>query len=93
MTRCEHYLVGGRVQGVGFRTATAEAAQRFGVQGWVRNLHDGRVEVLAVADADRLAKFADWLRHGPSAAVVDTVQCTAKMVETLPKKAGGFEIR
>lgn len=93
MTRCEHYLVSGRVQGVGFRAATADAAQRLGVHGWVRNLRDGRVEVLAVGDAETLAKFADWLRQGPPAAAIANIECTAKMVATLPDKPGSFEIR
>ena len=52
----------GLVQGVGYRWAMAQAAQRLGVTGWVRNRHDGTV--------DRLVA---WAQHGPPAALVDGI--------------------
>lgn len=68
---CRHYVVSGRVQGVWFRAHTQREAQQLGLSGWVRNLADGRVEVLACGDADTLAQFETLLRRGPQAARVD----------------------
>ncbi len=66
-------LVTGRVQGVGFRAATARRARGLGLEGHARNLDDGRVEVLARGDADGLAELARWLWQGPAFAHVSEV--------------------
>jgi acylphosphatase len=63
-------LVGGRVQGVGFRWAVMAEALRLGVAGWVRNLDDGRVEVHAQGEAGAVAALSGWLRSGPPGARV-----------------------
>jgi acylphosphatase len=65
--------VAGRVQGVYYRAATAATAQRLGIDGVVRNLEDGRVEVIACAPAGSLAEFVGWLWRGPPAARVDAI--------------------
>ncbi len=52
----------GRVQGVGFRYTCHTLAQGFRVGGWVRNLVDGRVELLAEADADEIDRFLAAIR-------------------------------
>jgi acylphosphatase len=70
------YLISGRVQGVGYRAFTAEAARRAGVAGWARNLDDGRVEVHAVGTARQLDEFELWLRRGPRFAEVHRVEVT-----------------
>lgn len=62
--------VTGRVQGVGFRYATLQEAQRRGLTGWVRNLADGRVEVLAQGPADAVEQLVGWLETGPRFAAV-----------------------
>ena len=67
------FLVSGKVQGVFFRASTREQAQRLGLRGHARNLPDGRVEVLAVGDADAIDALARWLQHGPPQARVDVV--------------------
>jgi acylphosphatase len=67
------YVIGGRVQGVGFRYFAEAAAAREGILGWVRNLPDGRVEVSAEGDAEALERFERSLRHGPPQARVDRV--------------------
>ena len=54
MRVARHFLISGRVQGVGFRYFTQAAAGREGLHGWVRNLPDGRVEVEAEGDADAI---------------------------------------
>jgi acylphosphatase len=66
-------VVAGRVQGVYYRSATAEQAARLELDGWVRNLADGRVEAVAAGPADALAELARWLWQGPPAARVDSV--------------------
>jgi acylphosphatase len=72
-----HVIVSGRVQGVGFRDATAVEASRLQVHGWVRNLRSGQVEVYAHGDALALAQLAQWLEHGPVLARVSQVQAVA----------------
>ena len=67
-------LVAGRVQGVYYRAAVVVEAERLGVHGSVRNLPDGRVEVIAKGGAGVLAELAAWLWQGPPAARVDAVQ-------------------
>ena len=58
-------VVRGRVQGVGFRAATADTARALGLRGWVRNRLDGTVEVMAEGPAGRLRELEAFLRQGP----------------------------
>lgn len=73
MRFARHYVISGRVQGVGFRFFTQAAAVREGIYGWVRNLPDGRVEVMAEGETDAVNRFEHRLRHGPPGARVDRV--------------------
>lgn len=66
-------LVGGRVQGVFYRATAAQRARELGVRGYARNLADGRVEVLAVGDAEVVQTFIEWLWTGSSASKVTSV--------------------
>lgn len=68
------FLIEGRVQGVWFRAATREQAQRLALSGFARNLPDGRVEVVAQGEAGALDDLQDWLRQGPPLARVDALQ-------------------
>ena len=83
-------IIAGRVQGVGYRASAAHEGRRLGVLGWVRNRHDGTVEVEAQAEADVAERFLVYLRHGPFGARVKTVD-----TEWLPTASdlGPFEIR
>ena len=72
--RAVRYLIAGRVQGVYYRAATATRAQQLQMRGLVRNLSDGRVEVIAAGDDAAHRELAEWLWHGPPAARVDSVQ-------------------
>ncbi len=65
-------LAGGRVQGVAYRFYAEKYAGLLGITGWVRNLPDGRVEVLAEGSAESVGTFLDRLREGPSLARVET---------------------
>ncbi len=66
--------ISGRVQGVFFRAYTHEAAQLIGVTGWVRNLHDGRVEAVLEGDADKVNKMVEWCYEGSPLSRVDEVE-------------------
>ena len=78
-TLCLHCYVTGRVQGVGFRYATAEKALVLGVNGYVRNLPDRRVEVMASGEEKAVIALRNWLWQGPQFARVTDVYC-----ETMP---------
>lgn len=60
-----HYIVLGRVQGVGYRNFVMREARALGLRGWVRNLKDGSVEALALAGQSVLRDFENRLREGP----------------------------
>ena len=59
------YLFDGRVQGVGFRYATKQIAKGFDVVGWVKNLDDGRVELLIMGDYEELDEFLEEMHDSP----------------------------
>jgi acylphosphatase len=73
MTIARRYLVSGRVQGVGFRWFVMEAASVEGITGWVRNVPDGAVEIVAEGDAEAVERFERAVRCGPPRARVDDV--------------------
>jgi acylphosphatase len=68
------FVVRGRVQGVGFRWFVEREAHILGIAGWVRNNHDGTVEVHAQGTREQLAGLRSRLQEGPRAARVDDVQ-------------------
>ena len=70
----KRFIVRGRVQGVGFRWFVEREAHILGIAGWVRNNHDGSVEVLAQGTRDQLSGLCSRLREGPRAARVDNVE-------------------
>jgi acylphosphatase len=68
------FFVEGRVQGVFFRASARQQAEALGLRGYARNLHDGRVEVLAVGDVQAVERLEHWLKQGPPAARVDRLE-------------------
>ena len=78
---CKHFLVSGRVQGVYFRAYTQQQAERLMLTGWVRNLRDGRVEVLACGDDAALTALQEWLWQGPELARVNAVSSESVATE------------
>ena len=68
------FFVEGHVQGVFFRASAREQARHLGVRGYARNLHDGRVEVLAVGDVQAVERLGECLKHGPPRARVDRIE-------------------
>ena len=84
------FVVSGRVQGVGFRWFVARLAAALGIRGTVRNLNDGRVEVVAAGSDAALERLARELAQGPPAAQVERVETAHVEDEVVP--ASGFEI-
>ncbi len=81
--------VSGRVQGVFFRDAARDEAGRLGLDGWVRNLQDGRVEAVFEGGSDAVRRMIEWCKSGPSSADVDEVS----VEEESPEGLSGFEVR
>ncbi|MBI5681256.1 MAG: acylphosphatase [Methanobacterium sp.] len=65
-----HVIVSGRVQGVYFRGKTRNEAKKHGVNGWVRNLPDGRVDAMIEGEMDNVEGLIDFMGRGPSYAKV-----------------------
>ncbi|MDX1298761.1 MAG: acylphosphatase [Pseudomonas sp.] len=86
---CKHGYVSGRVQGVYFRQATAQQAEHLALDGWVRNLVDGRVEVLFEGDETAVYELASWLQQGPEAAEVSGLE----LQELALQGIAGFIVR
>ena len=72
MIVARRFLIGGRVQGVGFRMFAAARAAVEGVHGYAQNLPDGRVEVLAEGDDESVDRIEMALRRGPAHAQVES---------------------
>lgn len=85
---CINCFVSGKVQGVWFRASTQKEAQRLGLTGWVRNLPDGRVEVMASGAQERVQELKRWLEHGPELAEVSKLE----VVEVESEEFTVFEI-
>ena len=84
------YTISGRVQGVGFRFFTEGVARRERVDGWVRNLPDGRVEILAEGEADAVDRFERQIRRGPAGAQVERVDVDGAPADG---HGAGFSVR
>ena len=82
-------IVKGRVQGVWFRETTRREAVSLGISGWVRNLSDGTVEVLAEGGEDGMVEFVSWCHKGPSSANVKQI---IKKEEEWRNEFSSFEI-
>ena len=68
-----HAIIEGHVQGVGFRYFVSDEAQRIGLTGWVRNIYDGQVEVVAEGVRSDLEELLKNLQLGPGSAYVSNV--------------------
>ena len=69
-----HFIVKGRVQGVGFRYFCETLAKSLGVTGWVKNTHDGDVELEVQGKESSMDSFFDGVKKGPSFARVSDIQ-------------------
>jgi acylphosphatase len=84
-----HVTIAGRVQGVNFRASARERARSVGVEGWVRNLDDGRVEAVFEGPRAGVNRMVSWCYSGPSPARVDRVDVEW---ERPTGQDGGFRI-
>ena len=66
-------VITGTVQEVFFRASTLEQAQGMGLTGWVKNLSDGSIEIVAEGPRYALEQLLAWCQHGPPAARVAEV--------------------
>lgn len=82
-------IVKGRVQGVGFRQFTVYQAEKFNIQGTVRNLTNGDVECIAIGTQENLEKFIEALKKGPPLSRVENVIINDYNLNT---KITGFRI-
>jgi acylphosphatase len=89
VTIARRLLISGRVQGVCYRDWTVEAAGALGLAGWVRNMHDGRVEAFVEGGADAVAAMIARCHEGPAHARVDAVEAC----EAIPEGGRGFTRR
>ena len=85
-----HIFVSGKVQGVGFRIRTRFRAANLDLKGWVKNLEDGRVEILAEGEEEKIKELLNWIKSQPAFSRVENVE-----IKELPfsGKYHNFEIR
>jgi acylphosphatase len=74
MSRNEHVIIHGRVQGVGYRAWARHQAQLHGLNGWVRNRRDGAVELVMNGSDDAIAAMLKALAQGPQGARVSEIE-------------------
>ncbi len=90
MTKQVHLNISGFVQGVFFRASTQNIARKLQVSGYVRNLSDESVEIVAEGEEAFLNRLIEWCRKGPPGARVNNVSVSWKDAE---KRFDGFNIR
>jgi len=83
-------LISGEVQGVFFRSNTRDFANGLGLKGWVRNLTDGRVEVVAEGEREKVEQLIEFCRKGPPGANVENLEIEW---EEIKNEFEGFDIR
>ncbi|WP_247729338.1 acylphosphatase [Halovivax limisalsi] len=84
-----HVFVSGTVQGVYYRANTRDTAREAGVDGWVKNLDDGRVEAVFEGPESAVEEVIEWCHEGSPAAEVEDVD----VEDEEPRGETGFEIR
>lgn len=85
-----HLLITGRVQGVGYRASASDKGQQLGINGWVKNLQDGRVEMLIAGEQLQLEQMIAWAEQGPRFAEVTHIDISEQSVTG---KLSDFQIR
>jgi len=73
MQKCCHLFIKGKVQGVFFRASTQQKAQKLNLTGWVKNLPNGQVEVVAEGNSRNLKTFLKWIQKGPQLAHITSI--------------------
>ena len=85
-----HVFLSGRVQGVFFRLTAKEWADELGIKGWIRNLHDGRVEAIIEGEEEKVNEMLELMRKGPPFALVENIEI---QIEELKNEFKDFRIR
>jgi acylphosphatase len=89
VSTAKRLIVSGRVQGVFYRQWTANEARALGLSGWVRNLRNGDVELLASGPDEALSELIRRCHEGPPAAAVEAV----RVEDAEPEPLTGFDVR
>ncbi len=84
-------IVSGKVQGVSFRMYTRAQARQLGVRGYVRNLRNGNVEIVAAGEAEQVDSLMDWAKSGSPSAIVKNLEIA--VITDNAEEFAGFEIR
>ena len=84
-------IVSGKVQGVSFRMYTRAQARQLGVLGYVRNLRNGNVEIVATGETEAVDTLMDWAKSGSPSAVVKNLEIV--VITDNIEEFEGFEIR
>ena len=84
-----HVFVSGTVQGVFYRATTRDTAREMGIDGWVKNLADGRVEAVFEGTTEDVESMVEWCHEGSPQARVEDVEVEYGE----PDGLDGFEIR
>ena len=92
-SKAVHVLVIGHVQGVFYRATTRSIANDMGLRGWVRNLPEGHVELVAVGPEKSLRAFLHYCQEGPRDARVTEVRITWVEPENCDAPERGYDIR
>lgn len=89
MDKALRLIVEGRVQGVGYRQYISRVAKKLGVRGFVRNLEDGRVEILAITEPEAMTELISSARKGPAFSWVYNIQYQEQIID---KEYNDFKI-
>ena len=68
-----HVMISGKVQGVFFRISAQDKANELNLTGWVKNIFNNAVEIIAEGDREELSKLTGWLQLGPPNAIIDKI--------------------
>ena len=85
-----HIYVSGIVQGVFFRQSTLTKAKEFGIYGWVKNLRDGRVEIVCEGNEESLKKMVIWCKRVLTVHLYLVLTCNGKTLKTSLKSFRSF---
>jgi acylphosphatase len=85
-----HIFVSGRVQGVFFRESARRKAKKLGINGWVKNLADSRMETLLEGDKEKMEEMIRWIKKGPIFAKVEGMEV---LIEEYQGEFDDFEIK
>ena len=83
-------MISGNVQGVFFRISTQDKARELELTGWVKNIFNNAVEILAEGEREKLSLFTGWLQLGPPNATIEKI--SIEWEECSVKEFSSFEI-